>query len=169
MPTSSAYSGIADAVRATVGFVLLILAEFGVRPLLPDRADVDFALIAVIFSAAQLRPGFSALVGFGTGLILDSMSPTTFGLHALVFALVAYVASRLRAVFFTGHIGLTAIFVFVGKWLSEIVFVVLGGSSGGMLLVAELAVWAPLSALLTALVAVVLLVLFRPIFRLPSA
>lgn len=169
MSNSTASSNFADAIRAVIGFFLLILAEFGVRPLFAERADVDFALIAIIFSAAHLRPGFSAVVGCVTGLILDAMSPATFGLHAVAFALIAYSASRLRAVFFTGHIGLTGVFVFVGKWLTEIVLILLGGTASGMVLAAELVVWAPVAAALTAAVAVLLLVLFRPIFRLPSA
>lgn len=169
MANASTSSELGEAVAAWIGFFLLIVAQFAVRPLVAGRVDVDFALIAVLFAAVRLRPGFSAVVGFLTGLVLDSMSPDGFGRYALLLSLIAFAVSRLRSVFFTGHLGLVGVFVFFGKWLLDAVVLLLSGVSSGMALAAQLLVWTTLSSLVTAAAAIVLLVFFRPIFRLPIA
>lgn len=160
--------GIASALRAWAGYALLIVAHFGVRPLMAGRASVDFAVIAVLFSAVRMRPGLAALSGFLTGLVLDALAPGSFGAHALVLTLVAYGASWLKAVFFADHIALTGLFVFGAKWAFDVAMALLTGPGAGVSLSVALLLWAPLAAALTALVAVLLLVLFRPLFRPPS-
>lgn len=157
--------GIGSALRAWVGFGLLFLAHFAVRPLIPGRATVDFAVIAVLFSAVRMRPGLGALTGFLTGLALDALAPGGFGAHALVLTVVAFGASWLKAVFFADHVALTGLFVFGAKWLFDIAMTVLTGSASGASIVVSLLLWAPLSAALTAMLAVLLLVLFRPLYR----
>ena len=158
-------SGVAAAIRAWVGFALLIAAQFGVRPLVTGRATVDFAIIAILFSAVRLRPGVAALTGFLTGLALDALAPGSFGASALALTLVAFGASWLKAVFFADHVALAGLFVFLAKWLFDGALTLLTGVGGGVSLLATLLVWSPLSAALTAVVAVLLLVLFRPLYR----
>lgn len=162
-PQSS--SGAANVARAWIGFALLIAAHFGVRPLISARVDVDFALIAILFSAVRMRPGLAAVTGFLVGLALDAMAPGSFGAHALALTLIGYGASWLKAVFFADHVGLTGLFVFLGKWVLDIALTLLTGVSSGISLVIALLVWSPLSAALTAAVAVLLLVMFRPLYR----
>lgn len=157
--------GIGSALRAWLGFALLIAAHFGVRPLIGGRASVDFAVIAVLFSAVRMRPGLAALMGFLTGLALDALSPGSFGASAIVLTLVAFGASWLKAVFFADHVVLTGLFVFGAKWLFDVAMTLLTGVGTGASLLVSLLLWAPLSAALTALVAVLLLVLFRPLYR----
>jgi rod shape-determining protein MreD len=157
--------GIGSALRAWLGFLLLIVAQFGVRPLIAGRASVDFATIAVLFAAVRMRPGFAALTGFLVGMALDTLAPSQFGSTALVMTAIAFGASWLKAVFFADHVALTGLFIFGGKWLFDIATTVLTGGSTGAPLVVALLLWAPLSAALTAAVAVLLLVLFRPLYR----
>ena len=158
-------SGVASALRAWFGFALLIGAQFGVRPLIAGRASVDFAVIAVLFAAVRIRPGLAAIVGFLTGLALDALSPEGFGASALVLTVVAFGASWLKAVFFADHVALTGLFVFGAKWLFDVVMALLTGIGAGTSLFAALLIWSPLSAALTAAVAVLLLVLIRPLYR----
>jgi rod shape-determining protein MreD len=157
--------GIGSALRAWLGFALLVTAQFGVRPLLGGRASVDFAVIAVLFSAVRMRPGLAALTGFVTGIALDALSPGSFGASALVLTLVAYGASWLKAVFFADHVALTGLFVFGAKWLFDVAMTLLTGVGSGASLLVTLLLWSPLSAAATALVAVLLLLLFRPLYR----
>jgi rod shape-determining protein MreD len=157
--------GFGSAVRAWLGFLLLIVAQFGVRPLITGRATVDFAVVAVLFAAVRMRPGFAALTGFLVGVALDSLAPSQLGSTALVMTAIAYGASWLKAVFFADHVALTALFIFGGKWLFDIATTLLTGGSAGTSLVAALLIWAPLSAALTAAVAAVLLLLFRPLYH----
>jgi len=157
--------GLGSALRAWMGFALLITAQFGVRPLLGDRASVDFAVIAVLFSAVRMRPGLAAVSGFATGVALDALSPGSFGASTLVLSLVAFGASWLKAVFFADHVALTGLFVFAAKWFFDVAMTLLTGVGTGSSLVVTLLLWAPLSAAATAVVAVLLLVLFRPLYR----
>lgn len=165
MRAQKSTSGVGSALRAWLGFSLLIVAQFGVRPLLAARASVDFAVIAVLFSAVRMRPGFAALTGFATGLALDALAPGSFGASALVLSLIAFGASWLKAVFFADHVALTGLFVFGAKWLFDVAMAMLTGVGSGASLLVALLLWAPLSAALTAVVAVLLLVLFRPLYR----
>jgi len=167
-PTPGGSSGLGSALRGLAGFVLLMLAQFGVRPLFPGRVAVDFALIAVLFAAVRLRPGVAALTGFLVGLAVDALAPDSFGASTLALTLIAFGASWLKAVFFADHVGLTGLFVFVGKWVFDIATTLLMGAALGTSLAVSLLVWAPLSAALTAVVAVLLLVLFRPLYRPPG-
>jgi len=157
--------GIGSAVRAWVGFFLLMLAQFAVRPLIAGRATVDFAVIAVLFSAVRMRPGLAALTGCLTGFALDALAPGSFGASTIVLTLVAFGASWLKAVFFADHVALTGLFVFGAKWLFDIALTLLTGVGSGVSVLVTLLVWSPLSAALTALVAVLLLIVFRPLYR----
>lgn len=157
--------GLGSALSAWFGFTMLLTAHFAVRPLFSVRANVDFILIAILFSAVRMRPGLAALTGFLTGLAIDALAPGSFGASALVLSLVAFVASWLKAVFFDDHVALTGLFVFGGKWLFDVAMTLLTGGASGTSLVATLLFWSPLSAALTALLAVVLLTVFRPLYR----
>jgi rod shape-determining protein MreD len=156
---------LGSAFRAWLGFAFLLAAHFVVRPLFLGRANVDFIIIAILFSAARMRPGLAALVGFLTGLAVDALAPGTFGASALVLSLVAFGASWIKAVFFADHVALTGLFVFGGKWSFDVAMAVLTGGRAGASLVVSLLLWSPLSAVLTALLAVLLLAVFRPLYR----
>ena len=157
--------GIGSALRAWLGFALLLMAHFAVRPLFSGRANVDFIVIAILFSAVRMRPGLAALTGFLTGLAIDALAPESFGTAALVLTLVAFAASWLKAVFFADHVALTGLFVFAGKWLVDIAMTLLTGGALGASPVVTLVVWSPVSAAMTALSAVLLLTVFRPLYR----
>jgi len=165
MAVRSQPSATATYAQAIVGFILLLIAHYTVRPLIGGRAPVDFLAIAVLFSAVRLRPGAAALLGFAIGLTIDALQPDSFGAATLAFTLVGYGASWLKAVFFADHIALTGLFVFAGKWVYDGVYNLVGPRIGGLDLVVQLLLWTPLAAALTALVAVLLLMVFRPLYR----
>lgn len=153
-----------NALKAVSVFMLLVAAHFSIRPLLGGPAPIDFLCLAVLFAAVRVRPGAAAVIGFLSGIGLDSLALEGFGTGALAFTLVAFGASWLKAVFFADNLGLTALFVFLGKWAFDVVYILIsGGVPDGQVLV-QLLLWSPLSAALTALVGVLLLVLARPVF-----
>lgn len=157
--------GPGSALRAWIGFALLIVAHFSVRPFITGRWSVDFIVIAILFSAVRIRPGVAAVAGFFTGLALDALAPGSFGAQAMVLTVVACGASWLKAFFFADHIALTGLFVFGAKWLFDLAMTVLAGARAGVSTPVTLVLWSPLSSAVTALVAVLLLVLFRPLYR----
>lgn len=165
MRAPQAQSGIASGVRAFIGFALLVTAHFGVRPLFGSRVMVDFLVIGVLFAAVRMRPGLAALLGFALGLAVDALAPATFGAAMIALTVIAFGASWLKAVFFANHIALTGLFIFLGKWCFDAIYVLLSGSVRGVDLVVRLLLWTPLAAALTAAVAILLLTIFRPLYR----
>lgn len=165
MATPQPQSGFATAARAWLGFALLLTAHFAVRPLFSARVNVDFLFIAVLFAAVRVRPGLAAVIALGAGFAIDALAPSAFGAAALAFVAVAYAASRVKAVFFADHVALTGLFVFLGKLLFDVVYAVASGGLRGVGLMVQLLIWSPLSAALTAAVAIVLLTAFRPLYR----
>jgi rod shape-determining protein MreD len=155
--------GPARRLRLGVGLLVLVLAHFGLGPLLGGPPRVDFLAIAVLFAAVRVRPGVAALAGLGAGAVADAFAPGAFGAWMLAFTLVGAAASRLRAAFFAEHAALTAGFVLAGTWVASLVHDVAAGGarSAGT---AHWLVWGPLSAVATALVAMALLVLLAPLY-----
>ncbi|MHB1298542.1 MAG: rod shape-determining protein MreD [Gemmatimonadaceae bacterium] len=150
------------SASVTVVIVVLISLQFTLRPLLDWRAGVDFLVIALLVLAVRTRPGLAALAGFAMGLVSDAMSPESLGAGALALTVVGFTASRLKAAFFTDNVGVNAVFVFLGKCAADIIFLLAEQRLGGGALLAQLLVWTPLGAALTALVGVVVLALVRP-------
>ena len=142
--------------------VVLLALHFTLRPLLDWRAGVDFVVIATLVVAIRVRPGAAALVGFALGLATDAMAPTSLGAGTLAMTLIGFTASRLKGAFFADDLMLNAIFVFGGKTLFDLVYVLAEGRLGGMDLLWQLVLWTPLSALSTAFVGLVVLALLRP-------
>ena len=81
--------------RAVIAFALLVLLHYTVRPLLGWRTPVDFLVIAVLLSAVRVRPGAAALIGFCTGLVADSLTPSAFGAGALAMTAIICVLTSL--------------------------------------------------------------------------
>ncbi len=143
-------------------FAFLVGLHFTVRPILDWRSGIDFMVVAVLLVAVRVRPGTAALVGFLLGLIADALTPEAFGAGALAMTIVGFGASSLKAAFFAENVALNAVFVFVGKLVHDIVFVVAERRLGGMTLLTQLVWWTPLAALATALVGLLVMTLLRP-------
>lgn len=151
-------------VAARVGLIVLALLvmQFTVRPFLGWRAPIDFLTIAALLAAVRVRPGAAAAIGLALGLIADAITPSAFGSGALALTLVAYGASTLKAVFFADNAALSALFVFAGKWIFDIVYLVSERRVRGAELLVQLLLWSPLAAAVTAVTALLLLVALRP-------
>lgn len=140
---------------------VLVVLHYTLRPLLAWRVQVDFLIIALLVISVTTRPAIAAFFGFVLGVVTDSLSPAAFGAGALAMTLVGFASSWLKSVFFTENLALNAAFVFLGKWLFDLVYVLAEHQLGGVDLVAQLLWWSPLSALLTALIGLGVLVVSR--------
>ena len=149
------------AARTALLFAMLIAMQFAVRPLLQWRALPDFLVIAMLLAAVRVRPGVAAVIGFTAGLLSDALAPATFGVGAFALSVVAFTASWLKAVFFSDNVVLHAFFFFLGKWAFDVLFLLLERQRGFLEMAAQMALWSPLSAALTAVAGLVALMLFR--------
>jgi rod shape-determining protein MreD len=142
-------------------FAALVILNYTVRPVLGWRVSMDFLVIALLLMAVRLRPGSAALLGFVTGLMADSLAPTSFGAGALAMTAIGFGASWLKAAFFADNVVLHATYFFLGKWAYDVVHVVAERRAGVTEVAAQLLVWSPLSALLTAGTGVLIMLVFR--------
>jgi rod shape-determining protein MreD len=152
-----------QAIRLVVALVIIVVLHFTLRPLLGWRAPIDFLVIASMLAAVRLRPGVAALLGFVLGLGADALAPSAFGSGALALALVAYAASYLKAVYFADNAALSALFVFAGKWIFDLVYLVSERRVRGAELVVQALLWSPLAATVTAVTALLLFLALRPL------
>lgn len=152
-------------IRTMICCVILVILHYTLRPLLGWRAPVDFMLIAALFGAVRMRPGYAAVYGLFLGLIGDALAVNGFGAGALAMTLVAFGASWLKAVFFADNLSLNALFFFVGKWLFDLIVVLAGHRLAGTDLAMQVLVWSPLSAAVTALAGAVALTFLRPLME----
>jgi rod shape-determining protein MreD len=153
-------------LRTTICCAILIMLHYTLRPLLGWRASIDFMLIAALFGAVRMRPGYAAVYGMLLGLLTDALVVSGFGASALGLALVAYGASWLKAVFFADNLALNAFFLFVGKWVFDIIVILVSHRIGGSELLMQLLVWSPLASAVTAIAGAIVLTFLRPIMEL---
>ena len=149
------------SARTAMLFALLVVMHFALRPLVQWRSEPDFLVVAILLAAVRVRPGVAALIGFVTGLLADALAPSTFGVTAFSLTVLGFAASWLKAVFFSDNVVLHAFFFFVGKWAFDILFVLLERQRSLLDLAAQLVLWSPLAAAETALLGLLVLMLFR--------
>jgi rod shape-determining protein MreD len=159
----------ASAVRTSIVVLILIVLHYTLRPLLGWRTSIDFLLIALVFGAVRVRPAGAAVYGLIIGLAADSLTFGAFGAGALAATIVGYAASYLKAVFFADNLALNGFFLFVGKWLFDLVYVLMERRMQGTELLMQIIVWSPLSAAVTAVAGVVAITVLRPILEVRSA
>jgi len=147
-----------------MGGVLLLLAtlHFALRPWLGDpRWAPDFLLLALMVYAIRSTPGQASIAGFLVGLLGDALTPAAFGSGALAHTVVGYLAAWGKAVFFAENVLVSGGFFFAGTWIRDLLVLLTGGHVGGAALLWLIAVWSPLKALTTAIVGILVLVVFQ--------
>lgn len=158
-----------SAVRTALVCLILIVMHYTLRPLLGWRASIDFLLIALVFGAVRMRPASAAIYGFVLGLAADSLALGAFGAGALAGTIVGFAASYLKAVFFADNLALNSFFLFIGKWLFDLVYVLMERRMHGTEMLMQIIVWSPLAAAVTALAGVIAIAVLRPIFEVRTA
>jgi rod shape-determining protein MreD len=157
------------AARTALVCAILIVLHFTLRPLLAWRASIDFIIVALLLGAVRMRPGVAAVYGLVLGLIADSQSVDTFGAAALGMSLVGFGASWLKAVFFADNLALNGFFLFLAKWLFDLVVLIVGHQAHGAEIAMQVFVWSPLSAAVTAVAGVIALSLLKPLMEVRAA
>jgi rod shape-determining protein MreD len=142
--------------------VLLVVLQFTLRPLLAWRVQVDFLVIAVLMLAVRTRPGVAAFIGFAIGMATDALTPATFGAGALALGIVGFASSSLKAAFFTENQLLNGVFVFLGKWVFDVVYLLASRQMRASDLAVQLLWWSPLAAVVTAVAGLAVLAVSRP-------
>ena len=155
----------ARAIKVAIAFIILVILHYTLRPLLAWRASIDFLVIALLLVAVRARPGVAAAVGLGLGFVADSLVLSAFGASALAMSAIGFAAAWLKAVFFADNLMLNGFFFFLGKLAFDMVYLFTESRVGGGELLAELLVWSPLRAAVTAAAGLLMLALLRPLLQ----
>jgi rod shape-determining protein MreD len=142
---------------------VLVVLHFSLRPLLDWRVALDFLVIGVLLVSVRVRPGAAAVLGCVAGLAADAVGAAPLGSAALAMTVVAFAASWLKASFFAENVLLNGLFLFGAKLGFDALFLLVERRLSGVALVAQIGFWSVLSAALTALAGLAILVLFRPV------
>jgi rod shape-determining protein MreD len=159
----------AKTVWFVVVFLLLVTLHYTLRPVLAWRAPIDFLTIAMLLVAVRARPAVAAVAGFLLGLLADSLTPDAFGAGALAMSVVGFGASWLKAAFFADNIALNGVFVFLGKWAFDLIFMLAERRLQGTDLLVQAVLWSPISAAATAAMGLIVLLAIRPVLGAPRA
>jgi rod shape-determining protein MreD len=156
------------SLRPILAFLILVVLHYTLRPVLEWRTSIDFLLIALLLASVRMRPGAAAVLGFAMGLVADSLAVGAFG-ATLAMTVVGFAASWLRAVVFAENLVLHAAFFFAGKWVFDIIFLLVERRVKGLDLVFQLLIWSPLTAMVTALAGLLVLIIMRPMLDTQTA
>lgn len=142
-----------------VGYFFLHLT-LGLGPAAPDLLTV-----AVLLGARPLPGGGAAALGFGLGLMDDAASVTAFGAAAATFTIIAYIGARSRDLFVGDTLLFLTAYLFLGKWVQELLYYLLAPGLRDGEAVDVLLMQAPLNALYAAAAGLVAILIYRTLTR----
>lgn len=88
----------------------------------------DLLTVAALLGARRLAAPRAALLGLALGVLEDGLAVTGFGASAVALVAVCYFGSRTRA-FFEGESYLfLTMYIFVGKWLRDALWMLMTGA-----------------------------------------
>ena len=142
---------------------LLVVIYFGLHLVLGlGDAVPDLLTVAVLLAARRLGGSAAAILGFGLGLLRDSLSLVAFGADTVALTLVGFLGPRSRDLFIGDSLGFVGAYLFIGKWLHDAVYHVVAASGGRWeTATSRLLIEAPLASLYAAAAGVVALLLYR--------
>lgn len=110
----------------------LLALHFLFRPALVSwPMGPDLLTGAVLLGGLRLRAGAAAGLGFGAGLLDGAMALAGIGRGALVYAVLGYVTSRWRELFFSDVPLFVFAYLFFGCWVAKLVLSLLADFSLG--------------------------------------
>jgi rod shape-determining protein MreD len=121
----------------------------------------DLIAVAVLLTARRVSGPRAALVGLFLGLIADALSLSAFGASAVALVVAGWIGSRSRDLFEGGSLGFIGLYLFLGKWLADAVYLAVAPTRGVDRPWAALLTEAPIRALVTAIAGVLALAAYR--------
>ena len=125
----------------------------------------DLLTIALLLAARRAPAGWAAGLGLAFGLIRDSVNLTTFGSDMVVMTVLGYLGSRTRDYFVGDSMFFLAIYLFLGKWLHDALYFVVGGALGVEDPVSMLLIEAPIAAAYSAFAGLIAYSAYRTFAR----
>jgi cell shape-determining protein MreD len=120
----------------------------------------DLLVVALLIAARRMRAGSAAGLGFAFGLLEGAMVPVKYGASAFVLVILGYLGARSRDLVASDGAVFIALYLFVGKWLFDILLAVITGTIFRPTAV-NLLLLSPLEALYAAAAGVIAVALYR--------
>lgn len=95
----------------------LLHVGFGLGDVAPDLLTV-----ALLVGAREVEVGWGAGIGFALGLLEDAFAALTFGASTLAMTIVGVAGARTRDLFVGDSLLFLVSYLFVGKWLRDLVY-----------------------------------------------
>ncbi len=141
---------------------LLVLVHFILHLGLGLGASAPDLLTVAVLLAARVLPGApAALLGLLLGLLQDALSLLSVGAEAVTQAVIGFAGAHSRDFFVGESAAFVGIYLFVGKWVHDVLFYLLARPGGGTEVLSRLLLQAPLAALYAAVCGVVALLVYR--------
>ncbi len=141
---------------------LLVIAHFTLHLAFGLGATApDLLTVAVLLGARRLGGGAAAALGFALGLLRDALSLVAFGADAVAMTVVGFLGARSRDLFIGDSVVFVALYLFLGKWLHDAIYYLVGGHGVNGDAVARLLIEAPLASLYAAAAGTAALLLYR--------
>lgn len=84
------------------------------------REAPDLLTLALLIGARELRMGAGAGLGFAFGLLEDAFSILAFGANTIAMTLVGAIGARTRDFFVGESLLFVVSYLFVGKWVKDL-------------------------------------------------
>ncbi len=123
-----------------------------------EESAPDLMAVATLLAARRLRAVSATLLGLLLGLIEDALALVSFGASAVALAVVAFLGVRSRDLFEGDSMLFVAVYLFLGKWLRDVIQVALSAAEWNTLLIDS-----PIAALYAALAGLVALGVYRAV------
>ena len=123
----------------------------------------DLITVAALLAARRLTGAKAALLGLAIGLLADSLALNSFGASAVALVVVCFIGARTRDLFEGNSLLFTAVYLFLGKWLHDLIWFVFASDARQGTPLDTLWTVAPLQALTAAIAGAVALMIFRAI------
>ncbi len=115
----------------------------------------DLLTVSLLLAALEVGMGAAAGIGFAFGLLLDAFSLLAFGANALALTLVGAAGARTRDWFVGDSFFFMISYLFLGKWVKDLVHWVAVGEGVREPFVQAILIGAPLAAAYAAAIGVV--------------
>jgi rod shape-determining protein MreD len=151
-------AGRPNHVAFWIFIILLVVLHLGIHVALGVRGVApDLLTVALLLGSRRLGGAAAAAFGLALGLLNDSLSLTAFGALGVTYSIVGFIGARSRDLFEGDSLLFVAVYIFLGKLLRDLIYLVLTRSAPW----SDLWSASPLAALYAAIAGLIALTLYR--------
>lgn len=146
-----------------VFIALLVILHLTIHLAVGVTRAPDLMTVALLLGVRRLSGAQGAAFGLALGILHDSLSLLAFGVQAVVYVILGFLGARSRDIFFGDSFLFVVLYLFVGKWLHDVLYYLIAGPTLRGEPVARFLVESPIAALWATAAGAVALLLYRTI------